>query len=123
MKRLLRQTWVLALAAIVVTGPDPAIGRGPAPGWSVYADCAAAYLANARLADPDRPASMTAQVSDVADDYAAAAAARYRTRHGGSVAAARRAIQARVDRQTAQFGAQTRAAVERVIDACPQTGG
>jgi hypothetical protein len=39
-----------------------------APGWSVYADCAAAYLANARVADPDRPAAMIAQVSDVAND-------------------------------------------------------
>ena len=108
-------------AALAVAGP--ALAAGPAPGWSVYADCAAAYLANARLADPGRPASMTAQVSEVADDYAAAAAARYRKAHAVPAEAAQRAVRARIDRLAAAYRGQAREAVERVIDACPQTGG
>jgi hypothetical protein len=89
-----------------------------APAWTVYADCAAAYQANARIADPDRPASMTAQVSDVANDYAAAARTRYRPARE-----ARRAVQARIERQTKLFAGQPRETVEHIIDACPQVGG
>ncbi|HZZ32326.1 MAG TPA: hypothetical protein VFE10_10065 [Phenylobacterium sp.] len=110
---------ILALAA-AAPGPAPA---GSAARWTAYADCAAAYLANARLADPDRPASMTAQVSDVADDYSAAAAKRLRGRRGGSAAASRHAVDARVAEQAKLFGGQPREAVEKVIDACPQLNG
>jgi hypothetical protein len=112
---------VKALPFIVVAGLawswlGPAAAA--APGWSVYADCAAAYLANARVPDPDRPAAMIAQVSDVANDYAAAARARYRPTKRASAA-----VQARIHRRTTIYAGQPREAVERVIDACPQVGG
>ncbi|HEX3366676.1 hypothetical protein [Phenylobacterium sp.] len=110
----------VAVAIAAIAGPPQALAR-PAPGWTVYADCAAAYLANARLADPDRPALMTAQVSDVADDYAAAAA-KLRVRRGGSAAASRRAVEARIAQKTRLFAGQSREAVEHIIDACPQLG-
>jgi hypothetical protein len=97
---------------------DPA--RAASPGWRVYADCAAAYLANARIVDPGRPAAMTAQVSDVADDYAKAARARYRRQAAGSASAASRAVATWVDRRASDFARQPREAVERVIDSCPQ---
>jgi hypothetical protein len=113
---------VKALAFIVVgslawSGLSPA-AAAKAPGWTVYADCAAAYLANARVADPDRPAAMTAQISDVAKDYEAAAQARYRPAKG-----ARRAVRARIERQARVFAGRPREAVEKIIDACPQVGG
>jgi len=117
------RSFAAALGAAAMAGAALAAGPAPAPGWRVYADCAAAYLANARLADPDRPASMTAQVSEVADDYAAAAAARYRKAHAVPAEAAQRAVRARIDRLAAAYRGQAREAVERVIDACPQTDG
>jgi hypothetical protein len=116
----MRRVLVIATAAVLMS-PDFAVGRAPGPDWTLYADCAGAYLANARLADPDRPAAMTAQISDVAKDYVAAALTRYRARH--AAAGARRAVQARVDAKAAGFAAQPRDVVERVIDACPQVGG
>lgn len=114
----MRTAIVLGLAAFAFGGPAGALT--PPPRWPVFADCAAAYLANARIADPDRPASMTSQVSDVADDYAKAARNRYRRQFRSSAAAARRAVQARIDRQAQRFAGQSREAVEHVIDACPQ---
>jgi hypothetical protein len=109
---------IAVAAALAVSGPGLAGGTGKAPVWSVYADCAAAYLANARIADPDRPAAMTAQISDVAKDYEAAARARYRPARG-----ARQAVRVRIERQAKVFSGEAREAVERVIDACPQVGG
>jgi hypothetical protein len=110
-----------AIALVVVAAlawPGAGLTVAKAPARTVYADCAAAYLANARIADPDRPASMIAQVSDVANDYEAAARARYRPAKG-----ARHAVHARIERQTKVFAGRPREAVERVIDACPQVGG
>ena len=107
---------MIALACAAASGP--ACAR--APGWQVYADCAAAYLANARIADPDRPAAMTAQVSDVADDYAKAARERYRRQREVSRKAAARQVAAHIDGQARRLAAQPREAVERLIDACPQ---
>jgi hypothetical protein len=62
---------------------------------------------------------MTAQVSDVADDYSAAA----KRLRGGSATASRQAVDARVAEQARLFGGQPRDAVEKVIDACPQLNG
>lgn len=106
-----------ALACVALGSPGLA---APAPAWRVYADCAAAYLANARLSDPDRPASMTAQVSDVAADYSTAAAKRRQVQVGGSAATSRRRVDARVARQARVLGARPREEVEHMIDACPQ---
>jgi hypothetical protein len=90
--------------------------------WQVLADCAAAYQANAGLADPDRPAAMSAQVSDVARDYMKAAEAAYRP-GSASRSAAHRIVAAHVAARTKAYGARSREAVEAVIDACPQIGG
>jgi hypothetical protein len=54
----------------------------------------------------------------VANDYEAVARARYRPAKD-----ARRAVHARIERQTMLFAGQPREAVEHVIDACPQVGG
>ena len=106
------------LIAASLAWPGLSLSAAKVPGWTVYADCAAAYLANARVADPDRPAAMIAQVSDVANEYEAAARARYRPAR-----AARAAVRARIERQTKVFAARPREAVEHLIDACPQVGG
>ncbi len=109
----------IALAVVAALAwPQAGVTAAKEPAWTVYADCAAAYQANARIADPDRPASMTAQVSDVANDYAAAARARYRP-----AKAARARVQTRIERQTRLLAGQPREAVEHIIDACPQVGG
>ena len=106
------------IIAIASNGLGPAAAAAWAQGWTVSADCAAAHQANARVAVPDRPAAMIAQISDVAKDSEAAARAQYRpARH------ARAAVGARIERQTKVFAGQPREAVERVIDACPQVGG
>lgn len=112
----MRARILIALAALAAAGPAGA----RAPDWRVYADCAAAYLANARIADPGRPASMTAQVSDVADDYAKAARERYHRQREVSREAAARQVAAHIDEQARKLAAQPREAVERLIDACPQ---
>lgn len=96
----------------------PGISLAKAPAWTVYADCAAAYQANARIADPDRPAAMTAQISDVAKDYEAAARAAYRPAKDAG-----RVVRARIERQATVYSAQPREVVEKIIDACPQVGG
>ena len=114
---------ILVITAAATAAAGSSLAAAPGPAWKVYADCAAAYLANARLADPDRPAAMTAQVSDVANDYSAAAVARRRAQLGGSKAAAGRAVAARVAEKARAFAARPREAVEQVIDACPQIGG
>ena len=103
---------ILLLAASLAAG-----GAAAAPRWTVLADCAAAYRANARLADPDRPAAMTAQISEVAEDYAAAA----RKAHAGKDA--KRDVAARIEAQAHRDAALPREAVERIIDACPQVEG
>jgi len=105
---------ILLLAASLAAGGPAAAA---APRWTVLADCAAAYRANARLADPDRPAAMTAQISDVAEDYAAAA----RKAHAGKDA--KRDVAARIEAQAHRDAALPREAVERIIDACPQVEG
>lgn len=107
-----------AIGLIIATGLVWSPAAAKAPLWTVYADCAAAYLANARVADPDRPATMVDQVSDVAKDYAAAARARFQPAES-----ARAAVRARIERQTRLFASQPREAVEHIIDTCPQVGG
>ena len=107
------------LLAALIAAAGPAAGA-LAVGWDAYADCAAAYRVNAQIADPDRPAAMTAQISEVAGDYAAAAKARYARRFGTGKSAAGRAVAARIGRQAQRLAGQPREAVEKIIDACPQ---
>src|SRR5207342_3477402 len=101
----------VALAVLAASGP-----AARAPDWRVYADCAAAYLANARIADPTRPASMTAQVSDVAEDYAKAARERYHRQREVSRKAAARQADAEIEARAGAFAGKPREVVERTID-------
>jgi len=114
----------LATVILVAATALPCCGQSAPkpPRWQVLADCAAAYEANARIADPDRPAAMIAQVSDVAADYMKAAEAAY---PGGpkSRKAAHRRVAAQVAARTRAYATRPREAVEAVIDACPQVGG
>ena len=90
------------------------------PGWKAFADCAAAYRANSRIADPGRTATMTADISEQADDYGAAAVKRHR---GGKQGPDRQGAVAVADylrKQTVIMSGKRRADIERIIDACPQ---
>jgi len=89
--------------------------------WRALAACAGAYRANAAIADPDRPAAMSAQVSEVGDDYAKAAVKAYRASGKVSPAAARRAVEAYAARRRGAFARQSREAIDKFIEACPQT--
>ncbi|HEY2358722.1 MAG TPA: hypothetical protein VGH86_14815 [Phenylobacterium sp.] len=113
----------LLLAGFIALG----FPRGPAaaeqPRWMVLADCAAAYRANAQISDPGRPASMTTMVSEVADDYAKAAALAYRKRTKAPAAREGDVVQARIGQRTSEFRRQPRTDVEHFIDACPQVDG
>jgi hypothetical protein len=109
-----------AILGVLIAGALCGPAHAAAPGWKIFADCSAAYLANARIADPSRPAAMKAQVSDVADDYAKAARARYRRQTAGSSRAAARAVDARIAVRLEAFAAERREVVEHVIDGCPQ---
>jgi hypothetical protein len=120
---MIAQRSLLIGAGLLVLMCPAAAAPAPPPAWSVYADCSAAYLANARLADPDRSASMTAQISEVAKDYAAAARSRYAEAWKVIPATARRAVEVHIARRAKAFGKQPREAVEHIIDACPQVGG
>ena len=95
----------------------------PQPSWRTLADCAGAYEANARVADPDRPVAMVGQMRDVAEDYARAARAAFQQRGGAGAAAARRAVKAQADATAARLAKAPRDAAEKLIDACPQVGG
>lgn len=90
------------------------------PSWKVFAACAAAYEVNAQVADPDRPASMRAMVSEVAADYRTAAEGRLRQAEKLAADAAREAVAAEVADRVAEYRPKPRAEVERTIDACPQ---
>jgi hypothetical protein len=103
---------VAMLAAVSVAQADAE--------WRAFAACAAAYEVNAQVADPDRPASMRAMVSEVANDYRRAAEDAYRGAAKASAAQAREAVAAEVARRTAVFRPKPRTDVEKVIDACPQ---
>jgi hypothetical protein len=104
----------LVLFALLAACATPG---GRKPDWTAFADCAGAYRANAAIADPSRPASMTAMVSEVADDYEKAA----RARHGGDPETAARDVSARSAAKTRTFAGRPREAAEQFIEACPQT--
>jgi hypothetical protein len=114
----------VVVLAILVSAAPAWVAAGPVPvKWQAFADCAAAYQANARIVDPSRPASMTAMISDTAKDYEAAALDRYRQYSKIPADAAVKAVRDYIAKRTQGFGRQPRAAVEKFIDACPQTDG
>lgn len=107
------------LIVVLMALPNVALAAA-APDWRALADCAAAYSANAKIADPDRAPSMKASISELADDYAAAAVQRRRRQDRVSEPVAAGAVRERMATREAAFAAQPRADVERFIDACPQ---
>jgi len=100
-----------------------AAGAAPEPSWTVFADCAGAYVANSRVVDPDRPAAMVSQMGDLAGDYARAARTAYRRQMKAGSVAARHAIGARVQATARRLAGESRETAEKLIDACPQTDG
>jgi hypothetical protein len=114
----------LATAALVaLAAAAPAADAAPKARWTALADCAGAYQANSRVADADRPASMVAQMSDTAEDYAKAGRAAYQRQTNASAAKTRAAVAGRVAATAQRLAGQPREAAERVIDACPQPDG
>ena len=107
---------VLALVAIAV-----AADAAPRPHWTVYADCAGAYVANARVADPGRPATMVGQMSEVAEDYARAARDAVHHQREVGPRRSRELVARRIEATARRLSSQPREAAERIIDACPQT--
>jgi len=113
--------WILA-AALALTAGGPAAAKPV--GWAKLADCAALYRVNARLGLADRPATMTAQMSEVGNDYARAAVLRYAQQRKASPVAAQHAVDARIKAGLERLaGRPPRAAVEKQIDKCPQVDG
>ena len=108
----------LLIGLVVLAASGPAAAK--APDWRIYADCSAAYSVNADIKDPDRTPSMTTQVTELSNEYADAALMRYRQQGQAAPRAAIAAVRARVRSRTRHYAGQTRGAVERVIDACPQ---
>jgi hypothetical protein len=113
----------LCAGFVALATPLPTAGATPPPHWTILADCAAAYQANARIADPERSASMTAQISDVAGAYRKAAENAYRSQVSGRAARSRKSVSARIAHQASVYGARSRQEVEALIDTCPQVAG
>ena len=90
------------------------------PSWKVYADCSAAYEANARLADPGRTADMRASIGDVAIDYQVAAVPLYRHQVGGDAEYAVNGTVAYIKSRTPAFAAKSRKDLDSYIEHCPQ---
>jgi hypothetical protein len=111
-----------AVAVVALWGTAQAGGREP--DWRAFADCAAAYRANARIADPERAASMTAEINEVADQYRREALKRHREPVRVERASPYVVAVVRVDNHIAAripvFAGKSRAALERFIEACPQ---
>jgi hypothetical protein len=114
MKITLALLMIAALAAC-------AAPRAHDPRWMAFADCAGAYRVNAAIADPSRPASMTAMVSESADDYEKAARDRYVLEPHTTAEQAQRDVAARVSAKVKAFSGKPRGEVEKFIDTCPQT--
>lgn len=112
MRRRLAAVFVAAIPSLGVAAPQP--------GWTVMADCAAAYRANARIDDKTRPPSMRAMISGQAEDYVRAAVQTYRKRTKVSQGKAEQSVEAYVARATAKLSRQPRAEDEQKIEACPQ---
>lgn len=114
----MRTIAIAALGGLMAAGAAEA--QTKPPGWQAFADCAAAYQANAAIADPQRPAGMSSQISEVAADYQRAAVKLVQAERRRPTGQAARIVAARMGQQRRALAGQPRAAVERVIDACPQ---
>lgn len=110
-----------AVVIAVLAAPAAALAA-PQPGWTVMADCAAAYKANAAIKDPTRPSSMKHMISSQANDYVKAAVKAYKDQAKVSDGQARQSVTAYVAKTTANLSHKPRSENERMIEACPQTG-
>lgn len=119
-ERNLSMRQLSVFAGLLALGLPPSTAAAAPARWTTLADCAAAYQANARLSDPNRPAAMTAQISDLAGDYARAAADAYRQQAARTEPRSTRAVAERIANKASTFGVRPREEVERFIDACPQ---
>lgn len=107
-------------ALVFVSISLAACAGGPKADWRGFADCAAAYKANAAFAEPDRAASMTAMVSEVADAYEASAVDKIRSLSDMSQEAALSTVRSQVNLKLQEFSGRSREQVERFIESCPQ---
>jgi hypothetical protein len=106
MRRLL-----ILMASLALAAPSQA---APKPTWKTFADCAAAYEANAAIKDPERSAQMSASIQDVAQDYLGAALGLRKPKNDA-------AVRAYVAEKRKAFAAKPRRTVEKFIEACPPT--
>lgn len=90
------------------------------PSWKVYADCSAAYEANARIADPERSTEMRDSIGDTAIDYQVAAVPLYRHQVGGDSEYAVNGTVAYIKSRTPAFAAKSRKDLDAYIERCPQ---
>ena len=115
MKRL------LPLVAVALL-PGCASTSSAQPTWQGYMDCAAAYRANAQIADPNRPATMVRDMAEVGDNYAKAAMSAYIRETGAAADAAQAMVEGEVAKRTVTFATRPRAQIEHFIEGCPQPG-
>jgi hypothetical protein len=94
----------------------------PRTRWTTLADCAGAYVANSRIADPNRLAAMTGQMNETAQDYANAASRAYRLRVASSAHRADAVVGRRIEATAKRLSKRSRETAEKLIDACPQVG-
>jgi hypothetical protein len=88
--------------------------------WQIVAQCAAAYRANAQIADPSRTPSMKAMITDQASDYEKAAIEKYSAEKDALQDAAQKSVAAYIEKAVRRFAQQPRSAIEKFIDGCPQ---
>jgi hypothetical protein len=110
----------LMIAALIGFAGVPGPTFAATASWTAFADCAAAYKANAVIKDPDRPASMSAMISEQSNDYRTAAAAVYRATTKATNAQSQDAVSARVAQRMPTLTKLSRDKLEQIIDACPQ---
>jgi hypothetical protein len=111
-----------AAALVLAVLPAVALAATPPPRWTVMADCAAAYKANAAIKDPTRPSSMRHMIASQANDYVKAAVKAYRDQAKASDGQARRSVADYVAKASAALSHKPRSENEHMIEACPQTG-
>jgi hypothetical protein len=108
---------------VCATAGNPGEPVHPQLAWHLLARCAAAYQVNAGISDPARAPAMKRSIEDLSNEYVSAAEAAYQRTHVASVDNTHRAVGAYVARQAKALKGESRAAVERLIESCPQTEG
>ena len=97
--------------------------NGDNTAWTVYADCAAGYLANwqDRLSNPERSREMSTMIRAQSDEYRIAAARAHSAQTKSGEEQAARAVDDYVRDNLPRFVAMDKAGqLEAFIDECPQ---